>query len=68
MCCCARAQWVQILDILQEAGLGDDFALRMCEELLLPSKPHGAADDGDQDKKARGSECESLPCLWARRH
>jgi len=53
MCaCCAMAQWVQILDILQEAGLGDDFALRMCEELLLPSEPHVATDDGDQDKKA----------------
>ena len=47
------AQWVQILDILQEAGLGDDFALRMCEELLLPSGTSGATDERTEDKKAR---------------
>jgi hypothetical protein len=50
------AQWVQILDILQEAGLGDDFALRMCEELLLSSGASPAADPRTEDKKARDAE------------
>ena len=60
-------QWVQILDILQEAGLGDHFALRMCEELLLlPSKSHnGVMEVGSQDKKAcdPGSSTSVMPFL-----
>ena len=50
------AQWVQILDILQEAGLGDDFTLRMCEELLMPSGSSPVTDDRTEDKKARDVE------------
>ena len=68
MTCRARPQWVQILDILQEAGLGDDFALRMCEELLLPAgSPGGGADDRDQDKKARGAESDNLGFVQSKR-
>ena len=49
---------MQILDILQEAGLGDDVALRMCEELLLPVGSPGTV--GDQDKRASDAESRDL--------
>ena len=67
---CARVrQWGQILDILQEAGLGTAFALRLCEQLLLRDSPEPAKASAQwvEDKKVRKNTTGALVFQRVRR-
>lgn len=59
--CVGAVQWTQILDILQEAGLGGAFALRLCEQLLL----QGAVVDG-KEVPATGWLEDKQACILAK--